>query len=338
MNFETIIDSLKSFVIPGNWPSSIFLLSESAMADIYKCIVDNQLHSCIELGTGHGATSCVMAAAVDEIGGGQVLTIDKYLHQPVNVQVLKSHSGLSENLEAIVEKLGYNWYLADLIASQTDTDGCQPLFDFCLIDGAHEWEPDALAFSLVAKLLKPGGWIVFDDINFMLRSMPDWETHFGQLTDRELDTCQVGMVYDLVVKQHPDFCDFRVTHGGRLGWARKKVDRNQVYLQLQQTQAELQQSQDKIAAMQIQLQQTQAELQQSQDKIAAMQIQLQQTQAELQQSQDKIAAMQIQLQQTQAELQQSQDKIAAMHTSKFWKLRTAWFKLKKITGVVTEDN
>jgi len=53
--------------------------------------------------------------------------------------------------------------------------------------------------------------------------------------------------------------------------------------------------------------------------------QLQQTQTELQQTQTK-------LQQTQTELQQFKDEIEAMKSSKFWKLRQFWFRIKAKLG------
>ncbi|BAY62450.1 type 11 methyltransferase [Calothrix brevissima NIES-22] len=70
--------------------------------------------------------------------------------------------------------------------------------------------------------------------------------------------------------------------------------------------------------LQSQLQKTQAQLQRSQS-------QLQQLQAQLEQSQS-------QLQETQAALEQSNTTIAAMETSKFWKLRRLWFKIKERLG------
>lgn len=228
MNYEIILERLKSYQVPGDWPPTIFLLPEVAMKDIYDCIVENKLSSGIELGTGHGATSCVIAAAMEEIGGGRLVTIDKTLHMPANVNVLKEHSGIGDNLEFVLEPLGYNWYLADLIAKQTSDDFCAPIFDFCLIDGAHEFEPDALAFTLVAKLLKPGAWVVLDDLNFYLRSMSFWRETHGHLSDRELDTCQIGMVWDYLVKQRPDFTDFRITDNGRVGWTRKAASDSHV--------------------------------------------------------------------------------------------------------------
>lgn len=267
MKFERVLDSLKNYPVPEGFLSSPFLLPENVISDVYKFIVDNKLRSCIELGSGFGATSCVMGAATEEING-KVLTVDMYLHQPVNVEVLKKHTGIGDSLEFAVDKLGYNWYLADLIAKQTKNGICEPLFDFCLLDGAHEWSPDALAFFLVAKLIKPGGWIVLDDINFTLRSVPNWQQEFGNYTDKELDSFQVGMVYELAVRQHPDFQAFRITHNGRIGWA-KKVDKS----------------------------------------------------------------CQNQLQETQAQLYQAQTLIKAMESSKFWQLRSAWFKIKQAAGL-----
>lgn len=44
---------------------------------------------------------------------------------------------------------------------------------------------------------------------------------------------------------------------------------------------------------------------------------------------ERLELLQEQLRKTQAELRKAKDTIAAMETSKFWKLRTAWFKLKK---------
>ncbi|MDP8247069.1 MAG: class I SAM-dependent methyltransferase [Candidatus Tritonobacter lacicola] len=223
MRYKDVSNSLKSFSPPADWPGHLFMLPEEAVRDIYHFIIKNRLRSCIELGTCFGTTACAMAAAVEEIGGGRVVAVDKHLHQPINPKVIINHIGLAENaIEIVIDELGYNWYLADLIRKQSHCGVvCKPIFDFCLLDGAHEWECDALAFYLVAKLLKPGGWIAIDDINFNSRMMFPEEEH-NKYTDRELDAFQLRMVYELAVRQHPDFCDFHTTHGGRIGWARKR--------------------------------------------------------------------------------------------------------------------
>ena len=224
MKFNEIYNRLQSYQPPDGWPGHIFLLPKDVMEDIYKFIISHKLRSVIELGTGYGATTCVIASALQEIGGGKIITIDKYLHQSVNIKVLMQYVGLKEEqIEVVVDELGYNWYMADLIKKQTIEGNCSPIYDFCLLDGAHEWEPDALAFTLVAMLLKPGAWIALDDVNFNLRMVPNWKEDFPNYSDRELDAFQVNMVYSLIVEQHPDFYDFQVTHKGRIGWARKNA-------------------------------------------------------------------------------------------------------------------
>jgi len=93
--------------------------------------------------------------------------------------------------------------------------------------------------------------------------------------------------------------------------------------QLQQANAEfqeqLEQSQARIQQLDEQLQQANAEFQ---EQLEQSQTQIQQTQAQLQQTQ-------VQLQQTQAELEQSRNIIQTMESSKFWKARMLWSRLKK---------
>jgi len=114
------------------------------------------------------------------------------------------------------------------------------------------------------------------------------------------------------------------------------------HAQLVQTQAELGQSQTQLAQTQAELERSQAQLAQTQAELGQTHAQLAQTQAELGQTHAQLAQTQAelgqthaQLAQTQVERQQAEATIASMHTSKFWKLRTAWFILKKRMGVAT---
>ncbi|MDJ0728377.1 MAG: FkbM family methyltransferase [Crocosphaera sp.] len=74
----------------------------------------------------------------------------------------------------------------------------------------------------------------------------------------------------------------------------------------------------------------------STNQLQDAQNQLQQTQSQLQQTQNQLQQTQNQLQQTQSQLQHSQERILAMESSKFWKLRTQWLKLKKRLGLSVE--
>jgi hypothetical protein len=64
---------------------------------------------------------------------------------------------------------------------------------------------------------------MMDDLNFKLRgSQPGWEKDHGNKTNEELDTPQIGMVFDLLVKTHPDLERFALTNTGHIVWARRK--------------------------------------------------------------------------------------------------------------------
>ena len=62
-----------------------------------------------------------------------------------------------------------------------------------------------------------------DDLNFNLRMISNWQETHGNRSDRELDTYQMAMVYNLLVRQNPDLGKFEITHDGRVGWARKRA-------------------------------------------------------------------------------------------------------------------
>ena len=220
MLFDAALERIKSFPIPPDWPGSLCLLPEPVMRDLYDTVLAEKRVACLELGTGFGATSSVLAAAMGETGG-RVVTIDIWRHRPVGVDLVAEFVGVQDSLEIVVEPLGYNWWLADRIRERSGSGGCAPMFDFCLLDGAHEFEPDALAVVLAAKLLAPSSTLVLDDLNFRLRDVASWKEVFKDKSERELDTFQIGMVWDVVVQQHPEFGGFRVTHDGRIGWARK---------------------------------------------------------------------------------------------------------------------
>lgn len=220
MTFSTVMERLRSFAPPEGWPGQIFLFPPDGMQEIYDCVLSRRFTHCLELGTGFGATAVVIAAALEEIGEGTIVTVDRFRHQPVNVGTLLGHVNLPDTLvEIVAEPLGYNWWLADRLIRKSENRS----FDLCFLDGAHEFEIDALAFVLASHMLKRGGMFVLDDLNFHLRQVPDWHKAFGDRSARELDTAQVKLVWDLLVTKSQAFHRFRITCDGRVGWAQKRT-------------------------------------------------------------------------------------------------------------------
>jgi predicted O-methyltransferase YrrM len=223
MKFDQVAHLLHSYRTQED-DKVLFLLAQDTMQAIYDCVLHSGARTCLELGTGFGATTCVIAAALDELGGGHVTTLDVLVREPIGVNVLAHHTGLSKYIKVIADPVGYNWHLGEMAQKQTESGICVPFVDFCFLDGAHEWGPDALATFLVAKLLRPGSWLVLDDLDFKLRGcQPGWKTVFADRTDKELDALQVERIFNLVLRQHPHFGAFAISDSGRTGWARKRA-------------------------------------------------------------------------------------------------------------------
>jgi predicted O-methyltransferase YrrM len=95
----------------------------------------------------------------------------------------------------------YNWSLMRVLQNNTT-----PLYDYVFLDGAHVWALDALAFFLIDRLLKPGGYIDFDDYGWSLAISPalnpvDFPKTAELYTSEQIQERQVAIVVDLLVKR-----------------------------------------------------------------------------------------------------------------------------------------
>lgn len=194
---------------------------------LYEMIVDNRLTQILELGIAHGTATCFMAAALEELGGGCVTAVDlqaaSSAFQPSAEEQLQ-RTGLAQFARIERMQSGYTWFLHDEIRRQTVDDHCEPIYDLCIIDGPKNWTIDGLAFFLVDKLLKPGGWMIFDDYLWTYghsgREATDGIAN-RSMSAEECRTPQIREVFELLVKQHPHYSEFTVSGDGNWAMARK---------------------------------------------------------------------------------------------------------------------
>jgi predicted O-methyltransferase YrrM len=201
-------------------------ISLEAAQVLYEFILKGGVRDVLELGFAHGSSTCFMAAALDERGSGRITTMDKVEarnREPSLVDLI-GRMELRDLVEPIYSEVTYTWELMRMIERNTVDGVCRPAFDFCYIDGAHTWETDGLAFFLVDKLLRPGGWVLFDDLHWSYASDPDLldKPWIRPLPEDMKATAQVGKVFGLLVAQHPGYGQIRVE--GEWGWARKIGD------------------------------------------------------------------------------------------------------------------
>jgi predicted O-methyltransferase YrrM len=182
--------------------------------ELYDFIRRERPSECLELGFAHGVSTLYLAAALEANGAGRLISVDLDMarEREPSAEQLLDRAGLGPRVSLVFEPTSYNWYLHRRIREQTRDDGvCEPYLDFCFIDGAHRWVDDGLAFFLVDKLLKPGGWLLFDDLT--------WKVEALDVDESERSLAQVREVFDLLVMSHPSYDHLETD--GEWGWARK---------------------------------------------------------------------------------------------------------------------
>lgn len=133
------------------------------------------VHECdgrdlLELGFYHGKSSAYFGAILEDRGGaGKLVTIDVERARELdpNIHGLTGKLGLTHRIDARFAKRSYTWEMARMLK-----DGKGPRFDFCYFDGGHTWDLTGFGLLLVDMLLRPGGIVVIDDLNWTIaRSM-----------------------------------------------------------------------------------------------------------------------------------------------------------------------
>jgi predicted O-methyltransferase YrrM len=203
-----------------------FISAEHAR-DLYAMILRERPAEILELGIAHGTATCVMAAALDELGAGHITAVDlKDAAFAPSAEEQLERCGLGGYAGVVRMQTGYTWFLHDEIRRQTVKGACQPKYDLCIIDGPKNWTIDGCAFFLADKLLRPAGWIIFDDYDWTYagadasRAATDGITH-RILSEAERTTPQIREVFELLVVQHEDYGEFVIEDHRDWAMARK---------------------------------------------------------------------------------------------------------------------
>jgi predicted O-methyltransferase YrrM len=184
-------------------------------------VLHSGVENVLELGFAHGTSTAYIAAALQERGEGTVTSIDRgsALERRPNILEVTRRLGIERYVQPIVAERSYNWELMHLIERQQE-EGAAGWFDFCFVDGGHIWETDGFAFFLVDKLLRPDRWILFDDLHWTQELSPNLSPDEAKtIPEEERRTPQMLKVFDLLVRDHPSYTDFRMM--GSYAWAYK---------------------------------------------------------------------------------------------------------------------
>lgn len=184
-------------------------MSYSQAEEMTAIIIENKFNNILELGFKHGVSTCYMAGALDELGRGRITTIDLVNARSAepNIDSLLGDLGFDSFVTVFYEPTSYIWRLMKMLEEDPS-----PRFDFCYIDGAHNWFTDGFAFFLVDRLLNPGGLIVFDDIDWTYNQSPTMKNTdiVRNMPADEKTAPHIRKVYEILVKAHPAYDNFLV--------------------------------------------------------------------------------------------------------------------------------
>lgn len=184
-------------------------------------VITHGLRDILELGFYHGKSSAYFAAMLEDLGEGHLVTIDleNARSREPNIDALLSTLGLAHRVTPVFAERSYTWELGKMVQATP-----RPQFDLCYFDGGHTWDATGFGFVLVDMLLRPGGWIVFDDLDWTIQgAIPEMTrvpAHWLERSADEQAAPAVRMVFDLLAP-HLGYTDRRTINGGRWGVARK---------------------------------------------------------------------------------------------------------------------
>ncbi len=179
-------------------------------------IVEHDVVDILEIGTYHGKGTAYFAAALEDLGRGHVTTVDRLKTGDISPHVtdVLDRVGLSHRVTPLTCERSYTWELQRQILKTP-----RPQFDLCYYDGGHNWDMTGFGFFLVDMLLKPGGWIIFDDMDWLpseqVKRDASRAVWFPNYSQDELDTPAVRRVFEVLVPHlgYTDTCEEK-----KFGW------------------------------------------------------------------------------------------------------------------------
>jgi predicted O-methyltransferase YrrM len=190
---------------------------------LQRFVAEHDARDVLEVGFYQGKSSAYIAAILEDLGRGHLISIDRASarRREPNIEGVLAALDLSHRVTPVYAHRSYTWELAKMIR-----EAPRPQFDLCYFDAGHTWDETGFGFLLVDMLLKPGGWIVFDDLKWTidaaLPKMSKPPKGWVACSEDERATPAVGLVFELLVP-HLGYTEVQSVLHGSWGVARKPL-------------------------------------------------------------------------------------------------------------------
>lgn len=197
---------------------------------LYRHIRRHRPHQVLELGTARAGSAVFIAAALEANGVGHLTSVEslRWMRTNPTPHEVLATAGLREWVTLDASFSTYTWFLKTQIEKNlTPSGSVQPVYDLIFLDGAKNWSTDGLAVVLMEKLLKPGGWLLLDDLGWSygknFKGTAHYGVEIGRLSEQERTEPHLRAIFELLIKTNPAFDEF-VIQDDWWGWARKSPD------------------------------------------------------------------------------------------------------------------
>ena len=161
-----------------------------------------------ELGVDRGATA---RKILDILREGDVFDLfdrdsapffrDRILVQETYASTINFYGNSNKDCDS------YAWSLAKLCQDLANAEIEMQIWDLIYLDGAHTYLVDGAATAYLKEMLKVGGIIVFDDVNWTMAASPTCSTALNRkrYTQDQMSSPHVSLIIDTLVKPDPRF-------------------------------------------------------------------------------------------------------------------------------------
>jgi predicted O-methyltransferase YrrM len=192
--------------------SGIQYRSPDVLAVLRRLLDTKDEVSVAEVGIGIGATSREVAKMMN--GKGELHLFD-YEETVAKVEGELRSEGLADGITIVPYGNSrrtydsYSWPLAKLAIEEINRGG-SGIFDLAYLDGGHVFHHDAPACVALKELIRPGGYLVLDDVHWSFAKSrsanPGRKPEIrDRYTQEQIETSHVKMVDRLIMKNDPRF-------------------------------------------------------------------------------------------------------------------------------------
>ena len=172
-----------------------------------------------EIGVGVGATTIDLVRTLGGTGELHLFDRETLVRDLIaELEELPETAGVTLVDHGNSRKLfdGYAWVLANMARDLASAGKSVEIFDFVYLDGAHSFHHDAPACAILKRMLKPGGYLVLDDMKWTFNSSPSMNpTKRSDVresyTDEQLSVPHVGLIADVLLRPDEEFEEISLT-------------------------------------------------------------------------------------------------------------------------------